>query len=71
MNFSTIIRRPDGSIDIEFYLKRGRLIRSRKAGTFLHRLRQWWLASLASPAVNPYGAHKSTTQGIEVDGPAA
>jgi hypothetical protein len=55
MNSNTIIRRPDGSIDIEFYLKRGRLIRSRKAGTLVHRLRQC-LASLASPAVRPYGA---------------
>ena len=58
MNSDTIIRRPDGSIDIEFYLKRGRLIRSRKTGTFLHRLRQS-LARLASPAGKPYGAREA------------
>lgn len=58
MNSDTIIRRADGSIDTEFYLKRGRLIRSRSAGTFLHRLRQC-LAPLASPAVRPYGARQA------------
>jgi hypothetical protein len=47
MNSNTIIRRPDGSIDIEFYLKRGRLIRSRKAGSFLHRLRQCLASGIA------------------------
>ena len=55
MTPDTIIRRPDGSIDIELYLKSGRLIRSRKAVSLVHRMRQR-LARLALPTVRPYGA---------------
>lgn len=55
MNTHQIVHRSDGSIDTEFYLKRAHLIRSRRAGAFLHRLRRA-LVRLASSAVKLYGA---------------